>query len=383
MGKADGLSRRLDWKVGVDRENENQIFIKDNWVYNLQKVIIEGPEVELLEKIKKARSKDKEIVRIVEDIKKVKVKKLREEEWKIEGELVLKEGKVYVLKDEELRAEVIWLHHDVPAAEHGGQWKMVELVTRNYWCPEVMRNVGRYVEGYNLCQKMKNKMEELAGKLKLSEVLEKPWTHLIVDFITKLPVVVGKDAILVVCDRLFKIIHFVAITEEILAEGLARLFRNNMWKLHGLLESVISDRGPQFAAELMKELNRMLGIETRLLTAFYPQMDGQTEQMNQELEQYLQFFVEHRQKDWLEWLMSAEFAVNNKVHTATKVSPFMANYKREMRMGGNIRKRGKVKKATEFVERIKRVHEEVRAALKKVQDNMKRQADKGRKETED
>ena len=98
-----------------------------------------------------------------------------------------------------------------------------------------------------------------------------------VDFITKLPVVAGKDAILVVCDRLSKMTHFVATIEEILAEGLARLFRNNIWKLHGLLESVVSDRGPQFTVELMKELNRMLGIETRLLIAFHPQTDGQME----------------------------------------------------------------------------------------------------------
>ena len=117
-------------------------------------------------------------------------------------------------------------------------------------------------------------MEEVAGKLKLSEVLEKPWTHLMVDFITKLPVVAGKNAILVVCDRLSKMIHFVATTEETSAEGLARLFRNNVWKLHGLLESIVSDRGPQFATELTKELNRMLGIETRLSTAFHPQTDG-------------------------------------------------------------------------------------------------------------
>ncbi len=67
--------------------------------------------------------------------------------------------------------------------------------------------------------------------------------------------------------------HFVTTTEGILVEGLARLFRDNVWKLHGLLESVVSDRGPQFVAELTKELNRMLGIETRLLTVFYPQMD--------------------------------------------------------------------------------------------------------------
>jgi len=212
----------------------------------------------------------------------------------MERDLVLKEGKVYVPKDEELRAEVIQLYHDVSAAEHGGRWKTVELVTRNYWWLGVTRDVGKYVEECDVCQRMKNRMEELAEKLKLSKVLEKLWTHLTVDFITKLLVVAGKDAILVVCNRLFKMTHFVATTEGTLAEELVRLFRDNVWKLHGLPESVVSDQGPQFAAELTKELNKMLGIETKLSTAFHPQTDGQTERMNQELEQYLRFFVEHR-----------------------------------------------------------------------------------------
>jgi len=101
---------------------------------------------------------------------------------------------------------------------------MVELVTRNYWWPGVMRDVGRYVEGCDLCQRMKNRMEELAGKLKLSEIPEKLWMHLMVDFIMKLLVVAGKDAILVVCNRLSKIAHFVTTTEETLIERLARLF---------------------------------------------------------------------------------------------------------------------------------------------------------------
>ena len=149
------------------------------------------------------------------------------------------------------------------------------------------RDVGKYVEGCDLCQRMKNRTEKLVGKLKLSEVPKKPWSHLTVDFITKLPVVAGKDAVLVVCDRLSKMTHFVATTEGTSVEGLARLFRNNIWRLHGLPESVVLDRGPQFAAELTKELNRMLGIQTKLLTAFHPQTDGQTERMNQELEQYL------------------------------------------------------------------------------------------------
>jgi len=198
----------------------------------------------------------------------------------------------------------------------------------------------------------------------------------------KLPVVAGKDAILVVCDRLSKMTHFVATTKGTSVEGLARLFRDNIWKLHGLPESVVSDRGPQFAAELTKELNGMLGIQTKLSTAFHPQTDGQTERMNQEVEQYLRFFIKHRQKDWPEWLVMAEFAINNKVHTATKVSLFMANYGKEVRMGGDIRRKGKVESVTEFVGRMKKVQEEVEAALRKTQKEMKRYADRGRKETE-
>jgi len=96
--------------------------------------------------------------------------------------------------------------------------------------------------------------------------------------------VAGKDVILVVCDRLSKMTHFVVTTEGTSVEGLIRLFRDNVWKLHGLLESVVSDRGPQFAVKLTKELSQMLGIETKLSMAFYPQIDGQTERINQELE---------------------------------------------------------------------------------------------------
>ena len=258
----------------------------------------------------------------------------------------------------------------------------MELVTRNYWWLGVTRDVGKYVEGCDLCQRMKNRTEEPAGKLKLSEVPQKTWSHLTVDFITKLPVVAGKDAILVVCDRLSKMTHFVATMEETSAEGLARLFWDNVWKLHGLPESVVLDRGPQFAAELTKELNRMLGIKTKLLTAFHPQTDGQTERMNQKVEQYLRFFIEHRQKDWPEWLAMVEFAINNKVHTATRMLPFMANYRKELRMGGDIRRKGKVESAIEFAEKMKRVHEEAEAALRKTQEEMKRYADRGRKEAE-
>jgi len=129
-----------------------------------------------------------------------------------------------------------------------------------------------------------------------NSIPEKPWTHILADFITKLPLAQGYNLILVVVNKLTKMIHFIPTTEKTLAKGLARLFRDNMWKLYGLPKSIISDRGPQFAAGLMQELNEMLGIKSKLSMAFHPQTDGQTERVNQELEQYLRMFIDHRQE---------------------------------------------------------------------------------------
>ena len=151
---------------------------------------------------------------------------------------------------------------------------MVELVTRNYWWLGVTKEIKRYVEGYDQCQRMKNRTEMPAGKLRPNQIPERPWQHILVDFITKLLVSKGHDSILVVYDRFLKMSHFVATTEKTTAEGLARLFRDNVWKLHGLPKSVISDRGPQFAAGMTKELNKMLGIETKLSMAYHPETDG-------------------------------------------------------------------------------------------------------------
>ena len=168
-------------------------------------------------------------------------------------------------------------------------------------------------------------MQTPVGKLMPNSIPEKPWSHISANFITKLPLAQGYDSILVVVDRLTKMAHFIPTTEKTTAGELARLFRDNIWKLHSLPESIIFDRGPQFTAEVIRELNVMLGIDSKLSTAFHPQTDGQTERMNQELEQYLQMFIDHHQEQWPEWLETTEFAYNNKVQTSIKVSPFKAN----------------------------------------------------------
>ena len=228
MEKADRSSKRPNWKIGVEKNNKNQIFIKDHWLYSLSEVVIKGPEVNILEEIKIARSKDKKVVRVVRKMKKTRVKVLRGKEWQIKEDLMLKKEKMYMSKDEVLRMAIIQLYHDILVAGYRERWKMMELVTRNYYWPEVTRDIRRYVEGYNMCQRMKNRMEAIIEKLKLSKVLEKLWTYLMVDFITKLPLVARKDMILMICNRLSRITYFVATIEGTLAEELTRLFRDNM-----------------------------------------------------------------------------------------------------------------------------------------------------------
>jgi len=129
--------------------------------------------------------------------------------------------------------------------------------------------VKKYIEGCNACQRNKNHTEVPAEKLMPNSVLEKPWSHILADFITKLPLAQGYNSILVVYDRITKMAHFVPTIEKTLIEGVARLFRDNVWKLHSLPESIIIDRGVQFAVEMMKELNQILGIDTRLSTVYY------------------------------------------------------------------------------------------------------------------
>ena len=131
MGKANSLSRRPDWEVGVERNNENKMLVKPKWleVRRMERVeiIVEG--VDLLEKVRKSKVKDDEVVKAVEEMKQAGVKMLRDKEWREVDSIIYKEGKVYVPKDNILRAEIIKLHHDTPVGGHGGQWKTVELVT--------------------------------------------------------------------------------------------------------------------------------------------------------------------------------------------------------------------------------------------------------------
>jgi len=153
MEKADRLSRRPNWQEGVEKDNEDQKLIKPEWIRGAETMIEE--EGDLKERIKRAQEGDERVVKAVEELKRAGIKVLKDEEWEIENRIVTKEGRIY-MPEGELRGEIIQLHHDTLVGGHGGRWKTVELVARNYWWPGVTKEVGRYVDGCDACQRYKN-----------------------------------------------------------------------------------------------------------------------------------------------------------------------------------------------------------------------------------
>jgi len=194
-----------------------------------------------------------------------------------------------------------------------------------------------------------------------------------VDFISELPESGGYDSIMVAVDSAGKRSHFVETVTTVTAARAANLYLWNIWKLHGLPRKVVSDCGPQFVAAFMKELYRLLGIEATTSTAYHPQTDGQTERVNQELEQYLLLFVGERQDDWYTLLPLAEFSYNNHVHSSTQQMPFLLDTGQHPQMGFEPHQPpSHVEAVNEFTNRMKDTLEEAKSALAKAKDDMAR-----------
>jgi hypothetical protein len=198
------------------------------------------------------------------------------------------------------------------------------------------------------------------------------------DFITDLPLCDGFDTILVVVDRFTKMSHFIACNKSISAEETAKLILQQVVRLHGLPQDIVSDRGPQFAARFWRRLFKLFGTKINLSTAFHPQTDGQTERVNQILEQYLRCTINYQQNNWAELLHMAEFAYNNSIHTATKQTPFFANYGYNPRMHIMLSSQPEVPAAEDLGNRIKKTQEILTRELAVSQESQRKFANKKR-----
>jgi len=187
------------------------------------------------------------------------------------------------------------------------------------------RYIGQYISTCDLCLRTKLIRQAPVGELHPLLIPDSQWGTFSIDFVVELPLSSRHDAVMTVVDSVSKQTHFILTYMTVTAEGAARLFLHQVWKLHSLPKCIILDRGPQFVARFTKELYRLLGIKLASSTAWHPQTDGQTERINQELDQYLQLFVNEQQDNWYDLLPMAEFQHNNHVHSTTQQPSFLLN----------------------------------------------------------
>ena len=203
------------------------------------------------------------------------------------------QGRLYIPADPALHLQVIRSRHDAPAAGHPRREKTFELLSREYYWPLMRKDVERYVANCHTCRRIKPRRHALHGTLFPLPVPDHPWRDISIDFVVGLPESEGYNAIWVVVDRLSKQRHFVPCSASIDAAGLANLFIRHVFRLHGLPDSITSDRGPQFASHFWTHLCHCLGIQPRLSTAFHPETDGQTERINAAMEEHLRAYVNY------------------------------------------------------------------------------------------
>jgi hypothetical protein len=198
------------------------------------------------------------------------------------------------------------------------------------------------------------------------------WQNVAVDLITKLPISNGYDSITVIVDRLGKGIRVVPWTKHLGGERMARIYRNHIWKNFGLPEVVISDRGTQFVEHFMWDLLKLLGLKSNTSMAYHPQTGGQTEHVNQNIEQYLRVFTNFLQDNWADQLTLAEFNHNEQVSKTTGFSPFFVTMGFHLRKGTKLCLEVPMEDATKFATWMSKVREEAGAAMRAAQETMKR-----------
>jgi len=299
--------------------------------------------------------------------------------------LVLRRGLIYIPANDQIKLQLLQAHHDSLLAGHQGQEKTYELISRNYTWPNLRKFVNDYVSTCETCARNKSPRQRPHGPLKPLPIPLGPWKSVSMDFIVELPKSNGFNAIYVCVDRFTKMAHFSATTTEVTAEGTASLYLRNVLRLHGLPTDIVSDRGPHFTAKFTKALLQLCNIQGNLSTSFHPQSDGQTERVNQVLEQYLRIFCHHQQDDWHDLLPLAEFAYNNAKHSSTQVSPFYANYGYHPRMSVTdqaTHHSGSSNPAADaFVKRLERIHQDLVQNLKDAQSKHKEHYDAKVKES--
>src|SRR5579863_665885 len=245
--------------------------------------------------------------------------------WKLSSGLLLLNDCIYVPDASDLRLQVLRTKHDHPLSGHLGQNKTLELVRRDYVWPAMRTFVKDYVNTCAVCKRSKAPRHKPYGLLKQLPIPSRPWSSISMDFFEHLPSSNGFTSILVVVERLSKQAVFISTHDTITSAQLAELFVTHVFSKHGVPSDATSDCSPEFVSHFFQSLGKALDIKLHFTSGYHPEGDGQTERVNQTLEQYLRAYCNYQQDNWASLLPLAEFAYNNAPNETTGLSPFFAN----------------------------------------------------------
>jgi hypothetical protein len=327
-GRADALSRRNDHREGRETETPYSILRKNpdgsleyNHQVRAQSLVIQDDDWE--SRIRQAYSEDSMAQIVLQ-------KPGSDTRIQIKEGVILMDGLIYV--PQSLRSEIFKQYHDEKTAGHQGTDRTLERIQRMYYWPAMRKYTEDRIRRCDACNRNKSNRHKPYGFMKSPKAPKGAWESIALDFIVKLPsskeplTGVEYDSIMVVTDRLTKYGYFLPYKEGSTTKDLAYLFMRHVASAHGTPQEIISDRDKLFTSKFWETLMDQLGIHHKMSTAYHPQTDGQTERLNQTLEQYLRMYVDYDQKNWVTLLPTAQLAYNSTATTTTGISPFYANY---------------------------------------------------------
>jgi transposase InsO family protein len=283
--------------------------------------------------------------------------------------------RLYIPNDNELRTRILHECHDSPTSGHLGKDKTIASVKRRCYWPGMDAEIVQYVTSCDACQRNKPSQQSPMGLLQSLPIPHRPWSQVSLDLITQLPrTSAGNDAIVVFVDKVTKMVHYVATTTTVTASQLATLFLREVVRLHGVPDSLLSDRDPRFTAHFWRSLWDRLGTKLTMSTAYHPQTDGQTERSNRTLEEMLRSYVNWRQTDWDVHLSTLEIAFNNAKQSSTGFTPYYLNSGQEIRLPLDATLPLVDGNNPLAAERVRRLHEDLMMAREHIERAQKRQA---------
>ncbi|KAK6218056.1 reverse transcriptase domain protein [Colletotrichum tabaci] len=274
--------------------------------------------------------------------------------------------------------------HSARAHGHQGVTKTFKRIRQHYDKRVTRAEVASAIKDCEMCKKSKNSPHKPYGQLQPLPIPPEAWHSISLDFIVKLPksreplTKTWYDSILVIVDRLTKYAYFIPYLESSTAEDLAYTFLKYIISNHGLPKEIVSDRDKLFTSKFWKSLISQLGADHKLSTAFHPQTDGQTERINQILEQYLRCYVNYDQDNWVPLLPMAQFAYNSAIGESTLHSPFYLNYGFQPTAYGQPRQGPRALKAVADYNKLRELQENISNDLEFVRARMKKYSDPSR-----